>query len=78
MNNESYELAEQWVVKQIDDELRDKQVRAGSIIHVGGLADCDCIPINVTDCRKRKWDLQEAHRGPHRGGRHVYATYRSQ
>jgi len=53
--NESYRLAEEWVVGQIDDELKDTAVPEGSTIDVGELHQCDCVPLDVKDGRGRRW-----------------------
>ena len=55
--NESYDLSEEWVVCQIDDELADVSVPEGSTIDAGEMHQCDCIPIDVIDNRGRKWRL---------------------
>ena len=58
--NESYELACEWVAEQIDDELRDEVTLAGTTILVGDMQSCDCIPLSVTDCRGRLWVFESA------------------
>lgn len=61
-DNESLELAEQWVVEQIDGELHDEQVVEGLTIDAGDLDSCDCVPVDVTDSRGRRWQLVSARR----------------
>ena len=71
-SNESYDLAEKWVVEQIDDELRDERVPEGTEIDAGDLQECDCIPTGVKDCRGRRWVLVAVRSDRHGLG----ATYR--
>ena len=55
--NESYYLAEQWVVGQIDEELGNCDVHGVATIDAGEMHQCDCVPIDVIDSRGRKWRL---------------------
>ena len=57
-DNESYELAEQAVLEQINDELQNEQLPEGTTVLVGDMQECDCIPTGVTDSRERRWVLE--------------------
>ena len=72
--NPSYDLAVEYVVEQIHDQLDDcwDDVVSGSLVPIGSMEDCDCIPLSVTDCRGRGWTLNEVRR---RHVTHVYAEY---
>ncbi len=54
--NDSYDLAEAYVVEQIDG-LTHTNTPAGSWISVGDMQTCDCIPTLVIDPRRRLWRL---------------------
>jgi hypothetical protein len=51
--NESYTLAEEFVLKQIADQV-DIDV---TMVTVGDMRDCDCIPVMVHDAGLVRWDL---------------------
>lgn len=57
IQNESHDLAEQWVLEQIDDQFRDEIIPERSTIEVGKLNQCDCIPVVLRDSRGRRWWL---------------------
>ncbi len=57
-DNDSYDLAEQCVVEQINDELKNEVTPSGSTVDVGDMQTCDCVPVWVTDTRQRRWNLQ--------------------
>ena len=77
MENPSYDAAEQYVIEQIDDELRDEIVHVGTEITVSGLEDYDCIPIQMKDCRGRGWSLVSAIKVWHIASYEITVTYRS-
>lgn len=61
MSNESYKLAEDFVVEQINDQLDSEwdAVGPGSTVTVtvDDMQDCDCIPVIVRDRHGNRWDL---------------------
>ena len=61
-DNESYELAREWVLEQINREVRGNVIPSGRTIRVGDMQKCDCIPFNVLDCQNRRWSLDAVHR----------------
>jgi hypothetical protein len=53
---DSYELAEQFVLEQLKDQI-DIDV---TMITVGNMRDCDCIPVDVHDDAGVRWKLVAA------------------
>lgn len=60
MSNESHDLAEAFIVEQIDKEMKDAETHTGVTVPVDGLQDCDCIPLSVVDLQGRTWWLKTA------------------
>ena len=61
--NESYDLAEAWVIKQIDDALHGSTVPRGTMFTARELHQCDCVPIDFSDNQGRRWQLLSAEPG---------------
>jgi len=59
MSNESYKLAEDFVVEQIHNEIDSEwaEVGPGSTVTVHDMHYCDCIPVIVRDRHGNRWDL---------------------
>ena len=55
--NESYDLAEAWVLEQINDELHDEVITDGTTIDATDLHQCDCVPVDLKDSQGRLWQL---------------------
>ena len=66
-DNESYELAEKFVIEQIEDQMDMDLVMAT----VGDMNECDCIPIVVHDSGRNRWDLVSVAYS----GKRLLATY---
>jgi len=73
--DDSYSLAVGHVVGQIDDEFRDHSVVIGTKIDASDLEDCDCVPVDVLDCRNRRWLLRGVAQVVWRGEYGLRATY---
>ena len=67
-DNESYTLAESLVIEQIEDQV-DLDV---TMVTVGDMRDCDCVPVTVHDSAGIRWDLVSVAEA---GGRKLNATY---
>ena len=50
MPNESYDLAEEWVNKQLNAQFPP----AGTVT---GMEQCDCVPVDTRDAQGRRWRL---------------------
>ena len=74
-DNDSYDLAAEFVVEQINDQLNDEHVLEGTEVDVADLQDCDCIPINVRDQRGRAWDISGVQCAKY--SRDIDATYKA-
>ena len=67
-DNESYDLAEQYVRGEIESDLEARE----GLITVYNLQRCDCIPLKV-DAKGKTWRFWKAGRG--NDGANIFAHY---